>query len=498
MEESDENIETIMDSFEDRDSLLYSGYDTGETNFQCNLSRYSSHNESLMVIEDDDNDDDSLSDISSCGIIDLRNELNSPTSIDIPEQTTTVIDDSEDDSDSDVEIFEPLVQLKKNNVSGPTKNTNLFTRQKENNSLNVKKFFIPKHDASLVKFNPSVKSNQFKIASTATVNRPKTTTTHLQPESSDNTEIVHKKSFLKPKQQLRITSSKESKSEVYLVPHNGMNYMISKGIPTKSPLLKSNSSLSPALKSHSTIIRPTEQKKQFMVVSSKDALRGGNKEEPKFIARMQPLPGGKYKMVPDQGQVPINLESVFKRNPNFTKQKLATHPAPNGHKVGDIFHIGNSYQLANIKETRNFQHKIIDVPSVKSSWSKMSRTVEPSNASRNKKFIPHTVTSKDPIERNSKVSVQNGKVKINTNCHQKMSSSPRCIQLSSNSESLKQSDSLPFSHTRYGGYKILFKIFFCFSINYFLFVSIQVKYLKMIIKQFSYYLQTLLQNLKQN
>lgn len=491
MEESDENIETIMDSFEDCDSLLYSGYDTGETNFQCNLSRYSSHNESLMVIEDDD--DDSLSDISSSGIIDLRNELNSPTSINIPEQTTTVIDDSEDDSD--VEIFEPLARLKKNNVSGAIKNTNLFTRQKENNSLNVKKFFMPKHNASLVKSNPSVKSNQFKIASIATVNRPKTTTTHLQPESSGNTEIVHKKSFLKPKQQLRITSSKESKSEVYLVPHNGMNYMISKGIPTKSPLLKSNSSLSPALKAHSTIIRPTEQKKQFMIVSSKDALRGGNKGEPKFIARMQPLPGGKYKMVPDQGQVPINLESVFKRNPNFTKQKLATHPTPKGHKVSDIFHIGNSYQ-ANIKETRNFQHKILDVPSVKS-WSKMSRTVEPSKASINKKFIPHTVTSKDPIERNSKVSVQNGKVKINTNCYQKMSSSPRCIQLSPNSESLKQSDSLPLSHTRYGGYKILFKTFFCFSINYFLFVSIQVKYLKMIIKLFSYYLQTLLQNLKQ-
>ncbi|XP_029345307.1 uncharacterized protein LOC100164434 isoform X2 [Acyrthosiphon pisum] len=437
MEESDENIETIMDvdSFEDCDSLLYSGYDdTDETNFQCHSPRYSSHNESLMVIEDDD----SLSDISCSGNIDDKS-----TSIKIPEEKIIV----SDDSDSDVEIFKPLGQFKKNIVSGATKNTNLFTRQKENNSSNAKKFF--NHNASLVKFNPSIKSNQFKLASTATVNRPKTTTTHLQPESSGNTEIGLNKSLLRPKQQLKITSSNESKSEVYLVPHNGMNYMISKGIPKRSPLLKSNSSSSPTLKAPSAVIRPTEQKNQIVVMSSKDALSGGNKEESKFIARMQPLPGGKYKMVPDQGQVPINLESVFKRNPNFTKQKLATHPTPNENKVSDIFHIGKSYQLANIKETRQFQHKTLDVPSINSSWSKMSKTVELDNASRNKKFITHTVTSEDPIEKHSKMFVQNCEVKIKTNCNQKMNTSPRFIQLSSNSESLKQSDSLPLSHTRY-------------------------------------------------
>jgi len=456
MEESDENIETIMDvdSSENCDSLLNSGYDdTGETNLQCDLPRYTSHNESLMVIEDDD----SLSDISCSENIDVRDELNKQTSIKTPEQEIIVSDDL-DDSDSDIEIFEPLVQLETNIASGATKNTNLFTRQKENNSVNVKKVF--KHNASLVKFNPSVKSNQFKISSTATVHRPKTTTKHLQRESSGNTEIDLNKSFLRQKQQLKITSSNETKSEVYLVPHNGMNYMISKGIPTRNPLLKSNSSSSATLKAPSTVIRPTEQKNQCMLMSSKDALRGGNKEE--FLARMRPLPGGKYKMVPDKGQVPINLESVIKPNSNFTKQKFSTHLTPNEHKISDIFHIGNSYQLANVKETRQFQHKTLDVPSVKSSWSKMSKIVELGNASRNKKFPTHTVTSKDPIERNSKMFVKNCEVKINKNCHQKMSSSPRFIQISSNSKSLKQSDSLPLSQTRYGWYKILFKSFFIF------------------------------------
>jgi len=438
MEESDENIETIMDvdSFDDSDSLLYSGYDdTSETNLQYNLSLYSLHNESLMVIEDDD---DSLSDISNNGIIDVKEELNKTTSIKIPEQHIIVSDDSE--NDSDIEIYDEMVQIKKNIVSSATKNTNILTRRKENNSLNVKKLFTPKHNTSLVKFNRLVKSNQLKMASTATVNRPKTTTSHLKPESLSNTDLSHNKSCLKPKQQLKIGSSKESKSEVYLVPHNSMNYMISKRIP-KSPLLKSNFSISPT-KASSTVIRPNEQKKQFMVMSSKDALRGENKEKSKFIARMQPLTGGKYKMVPDHEQVSNSSENVFKRNLNSTKQKLATNPSPNGHKIDDFFHMEKSYKLANIKETRNFQHKKLDVPSKKSSWSKMSRTVELGNVSKNKKFIPHTVTSKDPI-----VKIQN------TNCHKKMSSSPRFNQLSSNSESLKQSDSLALNHTRYGWYK---------------------------------------------
>ncbi|XP_022164017.1 uncharacterized protein LOC111029358 isoform X2 [Myzus persicae] len=452
MEESDENIETIMDvdSYNDRDSLLYSGYDdTRETSFQYDLPRYSLRNESLMVIEDDDDDvddDDLLSDNSDCGIIDARKELNKRTSGKIPEENIIVSDDSEDDSD--VEIYDEMVQIKENNVSGATKNTNLFTRQKENNSLNVKKYFVPKHNSSLVKFNPLIKSNQFKIASTATADRPKTIITRLRPESLGNIEVGRKKSCLKPKQQLKITSSKESESEVYFVPHNGMNYMISKRMPTK-PLLKSNSSLSPTLKTSGTVIRPNEQTKQFMVMSSKDALKGKNKEDSKFISRMQPVSEGKYKMVTNQGQVPNSFESVFKRNHNFTKQKLATNPSPNGHKV-DYFHLGNPYKFANIKETGNVQHKILDVPAVKSSWSKMSRQNELSNESRNKKFIPHTVTSKDSIEKDSNIFVKNGEVKMNTNYHQKMSTSPRFIKLSSNSASLKQSDSLPLSCARYG------------------------------------------------
>jgi len=190
---------------------MYSGYDdTGENNRQYNLPRYTMHNESPIVIEDDvDDDNDSSSDIRNSGIKDVRNKiLYKLTPIKVPEYTITVSGDLEDDSGSDIEIFEPLMKLKRNIVHGVTKNTNLFTRHKENNSLNVKTFFIPKHNTSLVK------SNQLEEVSTAKVNRLKTTTTRLQSKSSSNTEIGLIKSILKPKQQLKNTSSKESISEV--------------------------------------------------------------------------------------------------------------------------------------------------------------------------------------------------------------------------------------------------------------------------------------------
>jgi len=439
MEKSDENIETIMDvdSFEDHGSLLYTGYDnTSETNFQCDLSQYSLDNESVMVIDDDDDDDDSLSDISNSEIIDEKNELNVPTSIKMPEQKNIVSDDFEDDSeddseddfvdDSDTEIYEETVSINKNFLSAATKNTNVITKQKENDSLNVKKLFIPKNDSSISKSNPLLKSNQIKLASKAATNRPKTTTMNLQPESSSKNKFSQKGFY-------KLKSSKGSSSDVFIIPHNGMNYMITK----KSPSMKSNHSLSTTLKAPSTVVTPNEQNKQ---VISKAVLRGEKKEESNFVARIQQQLGKKYKVVPDQGQVPINLDRVFKRNPNFTKQKMATNSTPNRHKVHDFFRLGNSCQLANNKETRNVQHKIVPTP-VKSSWSKMSKTIDLTNENKNKKFIPHTITSKDATEKNTSCFVKNGNV-----YPQKIIPTPtEIIDLSD--------DSPPLSPTKYGLYK---------------------------------------------
>jgi hypothetical protein len=431
MEKSDENIETIMDvdSFEDHGPLLYSGYDnTSETNFQCDLSQYSLDNESVMIIDDDDDDDDSLSDISNSEIIDEKNELNVPTSIKMPEQKNIVCDDFEDDSeddfvdDSDIEIYEETLSINKKILSAATKNTNVITKQKENDSLNVKKL----KNSSIAKSNPLLKSNQIKLASEAATNRLKTTTMNLQPESSSKNKFSQKGFY-------KLKSSKGTSSDVFIIPHNGMNYMITK----KSPSMKSNHSLSTKLKAPSTVVTPNEQNKQ---VISKAASRGEKKEESNFVARIQQQLGKKYKVVPDQGQVPINLDRVFKRNPNFTKQKMATNSTPNRHKNGDFFRLGNSCQLANNKETRNVQHKIVPTH-VKSSWSKMSKTIDLTNENKNKKFIPHTITSKDATEKNTSCFVKNGNVypqKIN----------PTITEIIDLSD-----DSPPLSPTKYGLYK---------------------------------------------
>ncbi|KAL4088691.1 hypothetical protein QTP88_023775 [Uroleucon formosanum] len=98
-----------------------------------NSRAYSFLNESPIVIEDDD--DDSLSDINNSGIIHVGYILNMP----IPNHQITVSDNSKDISDSGIELIEPLMRSKKNIMYGATKNSNLFIRQKKNNSLNLNK-----------------------------------------------------------------------------------------------------------------------------------------------------------------------------------------------------------------------------------------------------------------------------------------------------------------------------------------------------------------------
>lgn len=457
MEKSDENIKIIedVDSFEDRDSLLYSGYDnTSETDFQCDLSQYSLDNESLMVIEDDDDDNgDSLSDVSNCEIIDESKELNISTSVKIPEQKNTVNDDFEDDSgdDSDAKIYKQTIVINKKIVSSAaTKNT----KQKENNSLNVKNLFISKDDSSFSELNPLVKSNQIKLTSVATIKNWKTKSLDLQPDLSSNKKFGHKDIY-------KLTSSKDSTSNVFIIPHNGMSYMLTKKRPDRNSSMKS---LSSTLKTPSIIVKPNKQNKQYTVMSSSFE----RKEESNSVARMQQRRSEKCKMVLDQEQVPIHFESVFKRNSNFIKQKVATNPTLNGHKVGDFFHRGNSYQFVNTKETKNVQRKILPTASsMKSSWNRISKTIDLTNEIKNKKFIPHTVTSKDSIEKNSSSFIK----KSNTYCQKR---SPSRSPLTTGIIDLS-SDSPPLSSSGYGSYKLLFKIYFCFSIKYFVFVSIQMK-----------------------
>jgi len=290
MEESDENITVLdVDSLEECDSLVFTGHDNiSKTNSHNDSSPYTLDNESLIIVEEFETN--------------------------IPEKKYTKSDNLEDDSE-------------------------ILTRQKENDSLDLKRFIIPKNNPSS---NTLLKSNQAKILSTATVNRPKTTTTHSQSEFSDTTELGHNKSFLKPNQQLKTTSSKESKPDFFSVPHNAIDDI---KIPTKT-------------------------------------------------------------QVQDKEQA----------------QNMITNPTPNEHEVGDFFHTENSYQSANIEETKNVEYEIVDI-SKNPSCYRVVRTFDLIYGSKNKKHIPRTVASKAKIEKNSNIFVQNGEIKVNTDCLQNTSAS---------------------------------------------------------------------------
>jgi len=90
-------------------------------------------------------------------------------------------------------------------------------------------------------------------------------------------------------------------------------------------------------------------------------------------------------------------------------------------------------------------------------------TIDLTDEIKNKKFIPHTVTSKDSVEKNSSSFIN----KSNIYRQRRSPIMTGIIDLSS--------DSPPLSSSGYGSFKLLFKIYFYFSINYFTFVSIQMK-----------------------
>lgn len=438
--QSDVNIETIMDvdSIEDQDTLLYNRNNSMcETSSQYGYSQYSLDDESLMIVEEDD--DGSLSDNSE-----YKNKVNESTLNKMSEQIKTVSDTIENTaefmtSDKQVPIKKKIVSA----VVNTSKNSNLHTRPK-NDSLNLERIAIPKSDLNNVKLNPSIISGQIKKTQSITMvssASAKPTNTKFQPKSSV-TNISCNKSFSRPKQEFKIISSNEPKSGIYVLPQNGVNYMIRTG-ESKNQSLK----LNPA-----TVTESAEHK-QKIIVTSKVPQKADHIKFNKFVARMQKLPGGKYKVVPAQGKVPVDLENVFKRNSHFVKQKMVGSPTISEHKINDNFFIGkpvNSHQFTNIKETKQFhQNRLI---SAGKSWNF-------SNVNRDKRIIPHTITSKDLIENRKNIFIEKREIKLRSNNHEIKSSG--LIQRLQRSESLNQSDGQLLNINKYGKYqKLNYNIYF--------------------------------------
>lgn len=433
--QSDENIETIMevDSIEDQDTLLYnSNDDMRETSSQYDFSQYSLDDESLMIVEEDE--DGSFSDNSG-----YKKEKSESFLSKISEQKNTVSDKIEHTPEvmiSDKQV--PIKKIVSAVVINKSKTSNLPMRPK-NDSLNLERIAIPKSDISNVKLNPIISSQIKKTPSITIVSsssvKPAITKTRFQPKSSV-TNISCNKSFSRPKPKFKIISSNKPKSGIYVLPQNGINYMIRTGEP-KNQSLKSNSA---------TVTESAEQK-QKTIVTSKVPQRADNIKMNSFVARMQKLPSGKYKVIPAEGKVPVDLENVFKRNSHFVKQKMVGSPTISENKINDNFFIGkpmNSHQFTNTKETKQFnQNRLL---SSGKSWNF-------GHVSKDKRFIPHTITSKDMIENRKNLLIEKREIKLNSKNHEIKSS--EFIQRLQRSESLNQSDGQSLNINKYGKYKII-------------------------------------------
>lgn len=460
--QSDENIETILDvdSFEDQDTMLYNNYNnSSEASSQYEFSQYPSDDESLIVIDDDEegNDDNgstnSLSD--SDENLKVRKKLNASTSIKIPARKIITADEIYDDTE--IEIFDQQVPIKRcivPTVVNTSTNANLSTRQVKNNFLNLEQIAIPKKNPFVSKLSPAVNSSHNKKSSisiipSASLMKPTNTISRLQPNLSFS-ELNYKKSFSKP----NITPKNESKSQVYVLPHNGMKYMLKNenSRELKSQSLKLYPSMSAIVKANNTPTELPKQKKNMFLSTSK-VLPSGDKMS-KFVARVQKLPDGKYKMIPTKGKVPSGLEKFFKRNSHFVKQKMTSNSTSNEHTFSNVIHVVkpsmSPYQMTKHNEIRNFNQNR-QVLSGKSSQVDISKPINFGNMNKNK-LIPHTATSKDAIENHRNIIAGNGEIILKTN--RDKSTSSEFIQVS-NSNFLGQSDNQSLNNTKYGKFTLL-------------------------------------------
>lgn len=413
---SSENIETIMDV-----DLVEGQDNMSDSSLQNNTSQYSIDDESLMMVEE--KDDSSSNDIAY-----------EPISVGIPDHKTLSSDTVNDGTEN--ELLDQQVPIKKSVVSALVINTskNEYSplRNNKNNSLNLEKIAIPK-TSTPIKLSSSV-SNQIKntqpisIVSTTSIMQPTTSIARLHQNSSIS-EINYSKCFSNPKPEFNVKSTNEPKAGIYVIPRDGMNYIMRKKFRKEEPTNQLlNSSTSSVIKTSSNIDQ------SGIPINSTS----------KFVARMQKLKDGTYKLVAAQGDMPPGLRNTLKRNTHFIKQSPSS-------TINDSQFIGiqksseNFRQFENTKDVRHFQSKRPGSPG-KSSSNIISRPFDFISLSRDKKFLPHTATSKDAIENHKNIVIENGEIKIKTNGNQEVCTPSSFIQLTPNSESEHQTLSI----TRYG------------------------------------------------
>lgn len=406
----DENIETIMDVEypEDHDKLLYKDYDNiSESYSPYEYSHYSLKDESLVIIEDDDsNSNDTYSENMA---IKVRNKLNRSTSAGTTEQHTD-FDKIEDNAD-EIEISDQQVPIKACGMTSITVNSQINEKKKDYQSLEK---LVPKTIMSNIKLNPPVISNPIKKLPSISI-----ASANIKPATKVT--MLHSKSH---------TSFPKSKQGIYVIPPSKLNYVIRKRDSLES------------------LPESINQNTNSIVSTPKSLLSNETKRVSKFVARMQKLPGGKFRVLSGEGKVPCNLDNLLKRNSHFIKHKMAQSYFSNQDAANKNF--------TNVKNSSLYSHVVQQNRQVSgNSLKNISKNIDFGNRSRNNKFAPHTVTSKNLIENHKNITIENGEIKLKTYGKPDVSASTSgFIQLVPKSKSMIQSDNQSLSVTRYGKYKM--------------------------------------------
>jgi len=302
-------------------------------------------------------------------------------------------------------------------VIKPSKNANLSIRRK-NDCLNLETIAIPKTDISkIIKINHSVMTKKPYIVSTSSIMKPTTSNARLQPKSNITGISYNKKNYSKPIQELKRLSN-EAKSEMSVVPYNIMSMVVRNG-ESRNQSLKSNSMPTIVNAIGTSVGDSVNQQKKVFVTSSKIVHDGINNAN-KFVAHMQKLSDGKFKMIQTHGKVPVGLENVLKRNSQCVK--------PKGSMISPQYTRG----------TTQFKQNLIPT----GISYKMSKTYDFGKLNIDKRTIPHTITSKDALENSKNIATNNS--------IQEKRVSSGFIQLTPRTESLSHLDGQPLNITRYG------------------------------------------------
>lgn len=366
---------------------------------------------------------------------------------------------------NDIKISNQQVPLKKMIatkfvLNAPKKNENNIYVRPNNFPLNLEKIAIPKAVLSNIKLIPPTLSNQIKKPPTIALMpatklfNPKTTIiTRLQPKLYSS-EISNNKCVPTLKPGFKIISSNDPKSKMFLLP-KGVNYIIKtfNKEEVKNQSLPSVNSASTPLKPFNSLI-PVSVAEKFNTIE-KPKIQNKNS---KFVVSCKEFQNQRFKVLSNEkNTINENVKGLFKSSTHFKlifphssksfvrnqKRSLKPHTDTPNPKV---------IKNADTSESNHFQQERKQ-SIITSSLNENKNFTDFGGTSGKKKYIPHTITSKDVIDNNTNMVIENNKTKLNTNVKNELSPPSGFIPLSSRpASSILKTYGKPLTVTKYGLY----------------------------------------------